>query len=790
MFRCLLLGGLLASGALAQPGSPAATVKVAVATDVALGGTAGAFLGHVDGVPYVFKSNEPTGLVERSRAATGNVEAEYLVSRLFESLGVPTPRVRLVHIEGRTGLFSMSEFVGSTMGGQTVHKDVPRLWTEAAQTGRALPLDHHQARAVQVMDVWIGNADRNPGNLFLRESPTGLQTIPIDHNWSLVDTHQRPDVHRRVNEAGVLRDLVPSFAGAGAFGRARDAGTPANILLKTAFHASAIAEPVPTYSQFAPHVDRLRTTFTDRTLRSLLDELPAEIPAERRERIFQSLRWRRDHLESGLKSLVDSFPDRLEQRTPRQALEALTDRHTSASLSFLKERLLVPAGPGSKSTLKLDLVGAYRWLREGGVGIDQAREIVERGVLGLPPRLRASLGGPLHTITGPMEAQMVMDRAKATPVTTDPTPEGARRPIESRRLRPLFGEGHPDSGKPAVEMQELNWRYQQLDLKLARVRRALERHSASESSRLAQRKVESRLLGEQLQVLEALERIGARHGLAEAPRPPLSPYPMSAVEVERGLKRAEIAGRPAAWDPGVAPRPTTPRAAGDHAVMPRQATSLLAGAFSPGSLATQALLAATVTTATHLREGRTLPAAASQGLISLGTAEFLLGGVVAGGLGAAAGAALTPASWARAPGFAGGVIRALPSLALGIVAAELAVQAIREARAGQASPRRILENLDGLRTVSVVLGTALGGHGAMSLVRSSSGWRSVLLVGGGLAGGLLAAELARWFRGPGESTASPRDPGHEQPASSASGGRRVEANEDDLMEDLAVATSP
>lgn len=135
-----------------------------------------------NGHRYVLKANSRTLVTDRVAVKYGNFEAEIIAHAVFQLLGLDSPEVRVVALEGRTDLYLRIRYADASFTHGADAKPVNR--TSIAE---ADPIDLDAVRKIALTDLLIGNADRHEGNILVYRTPAGVwMPIPIDHNFALV----------------------------------------------------------------------------------------------------------------------------------------------------------------------------------------------------------------------------------------------------------------------------------------------------------------------------------------------------------------------------------------------------------------------------------------------------------------------------------------------------------------------------------------------------------------------------------------------------------------------------
>lgn len=134
------------------------------------------------GHKYVLKANVPAMLRGYEATKYGNFEAEIVAYKLFQLLGVRSPEVRVVKLEGKSELYLRIRFADEDFShGQTAAA------INKTSVAEADAVDLDRARAISIVDLLIGNPDRHEGNILLHRAAGGPWIpVPIDHNFALV----------------------------------------------------------------------------------------------------------------------------------------------------------------------------------------------------------------------------------------------------------------------------------------------------------------------------------------------------------------------------------------------------------------------------------------------------------------------------------------------------------------------------------------------------------------------------------------------------------------------------
>lgn len=737
-----------------------AQTPVVRATDVrpAPGGASGAFVAEVDGQLRLFKASEGGSRDPLLRMANGNVEAEYLVSRLFERAGFQTPRVRLVRLEGRSGLYSMADWVPDHLDGRRVIKDWrrsaalpdPRTYTDFNQflqdyTGR---FDGRQLRLMQVLDLVVGNGDRNTSNFFLVEGADGrLRPVPIDHDRALVGAAMKPDTHLPVAEHGVHRNFVPRYSGESTFGyHSRQAGTAAPIMNGNEIYENHVMASRGA-QDYQEAVRDVRHLLSDSSIDELLRELPDDVPAARRQEIRDTLRWRRDHVDEAVRTLVDAPAG--STRASRLGAR-LRDQHrptTSAAEQFLS-RLLPEPGPVAPDVLRTRLDDAYLSLRERGAPVDEARLVMENAIESMK-----RLG---HDVDIPSDWSRsriphLEESRGGGRVSADSLGKALRTEIQDRvaRVRSVF------SGERAAtraRMQDLGRRYQSLDHMLKMVREDAARPEITPGELERARSREARLTGLQERVVDEYLARGRRVG--ERGR-----SDHQEARAEAVLKRLERGGPVEDGGAALAPRSiAAAETAGSRAL------GAVRQDIKGGGLVTSVAIAGVSEMVTRVTSGEDLAGAARATAGSLTTAEFLLGDLAAGTAGAALGSMVVLPSLGTSV-FAQQLGRSLPGLTGAFLAARLGANAVTLIKQDRFTVGNWLGSVDWLSTGAQIVGSSVGASLANAAIQAK--WLPALRLGpvaltpilAGIGAAVLMNHLVNVVRGPAATTApAPRSP--------------------------------
>lgn len=296
--------------------------------------TSDVFFGRTAEGRFLFKRDartmKPTDGSDRLLGTYGNLEGELLATRLLREMGVRTPETGVVRLAGEEDRFLWSEFMDDGYrGGGELLRGIPAVPDEAH-------LDVAALRRLQVLDLWMGNADRHDQNLWfqypLPRRRGALWPLAFDHSFAFGD-----------------RELAPAWASGAAFaaspaepgGEERGAFPTASareILCRNALYRGALAYP-PGVERYFEEAARIRHLYDDAALGELVASVPREAfgarqPLRRRTEIHQGLRHRRDALagvlEGALRSSVpavvgavalDLLPPELGRRLPRAPAE-------------------------------------------------------------------------------------------------------------------------------------------------------------------------------------------------------------------------------------------------------------------------------------------------------------------------------------------------------------------------------------------------------------------------------------------------------------------------------------
>ncbi len=371
-----------------------------------LGGVSGAFFGTVAEQKFVFKSNNGGNLRSTVRMQTGNVEGEYLAARMLEQAGVDTPRVELVKIRGKKGLFAKSNFIGDGYGDSRVFKDYlgkadlppyPRMLPTEEKLRLyaekfAAKLDLNQVRKLQVIDVLMGNGDRHGGNIFLTQRGSGKYGLmAIDHNFAFVTQRQKPDNSTHTKNAGWQRNFLRSFNGSAIFGSsARRAGSVANIVEKNCVYRICL-QVAPDRVAYQKIISETKSTFSDEVISKLVNELPEEISAKRKSELSEILKWRRDNM---AKAFDDYLQERMLHKQGDKVRTWLVSKGigcSSAMQDFLVEQLIKPNVGPRKQQYSVRVVDGYYYLRAAGATRKQALSVLEHALLYLGTEGKSAL---------------------------------------------------------------------------------------------------------------------------------------------------------------------------------------------------------------------------------------------------------------------------------------------------------------------------------------------------------------------------------------------------------------
>ena len=383
-----------------------AVEQVTVTQKHALDGVSGAFSGTVDGKSFVFKSNGGGNLLHSSvRMVSGNVEGEYLAARMLKELGLESPSVRLVKVKGRSGLYSMSEFIGDRYENSRVFKNYlqeadlpayPRL-NPTKEKLRSYSqefvqrLDVEQIRKLQLVDVLIGNGDRHSGNMFLRSVSSGKhRIIAIDHGFAFVTKNQKPDLTTHSDNAGWQRNFVKSYDGLAQLGSAmKQAGTVANIVERNCIYRICLMEAAD-QSAYQRTIREIVGKFSNDFIDGLLADLPEEIGSVRRQQIRDVLTWRRDNLSRAFAKYLTIRQGPLGKTNVQTYLRNKGVQCSSVMEEFIVEHLVqLRDGPCRQHSIRV--VEGYYHLRAAGATRSQALNILSEAIVYLGGDKRAQL---------------------------------------------------------------------------------------------------------------------------------------------------------------------------------------------------------------------------------------------------------------------------------------------------------------------------------------------------------------------------------------------------------------
>ena len=478
VFSSLLLSLVLCTFANAVP--TIAVQNVRIIGD----GATNPFFAEVNGQRYVFKSNCGQLNIPSLRMVSGNVEGEFLASRILQLAGIESPRVQLVKIKGRRGQFAMADFVGNSWHGDKVIKDwqikcdLPRY--PQGGSGEqvrnyyrdfARRFDIDQVRRLQVLDLLMGNGDRHCGNFFVRQSASGkYRLIAIDHNLAFVGNGQKPDAHRDAS-VGFKRNFIKSFNGEGIFEYyAARSGSVANIIEHNdVFQRCLKADPsVEGYRKAVADVKR---AINDSVIEQLLKELPAEISQKRRAEIREVLRWRRDNME---RAILDHLKKIKGGPSARARVLDYLRRNGMVPSCALEEFLLGKLiGKIDKGKIKIDLERGYYHLRVNGATRQQAVQIINDGL------------GLLNESDKIAQLEKIAKKVDASLEKGQSIKKSLQREVSFNLIEMLKAISHKVVTAPfrltrgpstRMQLQELDRRYHQLDNELRQLGREQGNH--------------------------------------------------------------------------------------------------------------------------------------------------------------------------------------------------------------------------------------------------------------------------------------------------------------------------
>lgn len=368
---------LLALG-LAAPAWALPRIAIGREKPLDAGNVGDTFLAEAEGRRWFFKKDGAIDQIQRY----GNFEAEILLPRIFDRLGILAPQVRLVEVEGRTGAFMQAELVDAAFtGGGT---PVPlKEWATRADLA-ALDLD--EVRLLQLVDVLVGNGDRHDGNLFVVEYPgKPSRVVPIDNNLALATPRVVVGFynwHLTAGFDGVVPGREPGDPGDLLFpNHAPACGRPERILRRNQLYelvwteSGRIRGGMESYLRLAEGLARaLDDGFLEELGRTLApDEVTGAEYRARVDEILRLLRSRRDRLAAWFRDFALAADARARVGLP------WLERHLPPGLF---DRLGLPAR--AKAYLGLRMfegerflpADAYFHLRAAGVEVLAAREVV------------------------------------------------------------------------------------------------------------------------------------------------------------------------------------------------------------------------------------------------------------------------------------------------------------------------------------------------------------------------------------------------------------------------------
>lgn len=298
---------ILGAGTPARPEVPEVSVRGKLPVGIGqFTGISKPFWGTSEGERWLFKSNRPVratfGL--QKVMASGNLEAEWLTSRLMQDAGIPTPRVDVVRIQGRQHAHARIQPMQSMFPGRPLAKGLGGLPRDAR-------IDMAALRRLQLMDLMVGNADRHIQNIwFVQEAAGGAwKPIAFDHNLAMgtraalggppSNFTAFENVTHRTTASGVT---VPTWATSDVVGR-----NPA--------YAGALRDPQGVL-EYLGEARSLQQRLPEARLRELVGAIPDEAiagsdKAARRQEILDHLLRRRAGLPQAMDFYVRQHPEYL-----------------------------------------------------------------------------------------------------------------------------------------------------------------------------------------------------------------------------------------------------------------------------------------------------------------------------------------------------------------------------------------------------------------------------------------------------------------------------------------------
>lgn len=294
--RALLATALFPAFLLARP-----TLRLDAERAVPKKSVGETLFGESEGKWWFFKKDKPT-----QTQWYGNLEAEILVGRILTAFGYLVPQSRLVHLEGRDGVFVQMEILGEGFGGmQEIH--LLQHWKDLPHRPE---IDPDRVRLLQMLDVILGNGDRHRGNLMVGVDAAGSpHLIPIDHNLALSSasvannffnlhfTKSFDGLQKESRNPEYQRHSHPTYA--------KDSGTIGHITARNWLYAelsrASEGQGKDLSTGYIPMVNYAKRRLSDAFLNQLLSQIPDEDflgpdPQTRRREILDILTWRRDNL--------------------------------------------------------------------------------------------------------------------------------------------------------------------------------------------------------------------------------------------------------------------------------------------------------------------------------------------------------------------------------------------------------------------------------------------------------------------------------------------------------------
>jgi hypothetical protein len=676
-----------------------------------LAGANDAFFSDVGGKRYVFKSANPEG--------------EYLAARMMQLAGIPGPEVQLVRIKGDRNVYSMATFIDKKLGGARVMKawqteggfpeiptDIKRAEATKLLGSHLSRLDLHQIRLLQVMDVLIGNPDRHIKNFFLSESPTGLRMVPIDHNLALGGDH-----------------FVRGFQGRLAFTSGNPLGSPDVILSRNPVYDVIVSQPgaVQEYTRLASD---LKGVFSDPVIQELVASLPPEVPTARRQEILETLRFRRDHLALAVEAYVRAASTPAEQLSPLDRMRLAGQRTTSATEEFLTRRILNRPDGRPTTNFSEAIAEAYAHLRRAGIPPAEARQALHHtlttGETVLPP-------GTLNLLE-PSIAKV--EPTLSLPHSQAKAPSGGFREFLAtlgQRLRPWSSRDQLYAYNLeylALDQQLRQLRAEQTSLagspetlraNLARQNALLERQTAVLDgylllarrsgqvwpNELAGARAEAVLKRSEIATVEAIGRTPG--GLARRPAQPTASE--TVVVGRRGPTANEPARNPGEPPPGsrtAEPNRSDAAQSREHGAGWANARESLKNDFVRGGIFAAPLVSVGTGFIERRIHGDSTHKALRGALHDVTTAEFWLGNVLGGSVGAAAGSMLSVAPAMLGSGLLSQMVKMTPAMAGAFLGSEVAAKAVTLHRQGRLSWKNLGSSIDLATTAAGALGSVAG----------------------------------------------------------------------------------